>query len=218
MRNSPYLKLERVIAASDRGGILERWRWAIRMLADPKMVTPNGHLRHGKLAELIAEAKADGITLTEQEIQRRFKCGRRYRSEAEIRESAHGFKNWDELARAGFPAVQVTLDADMEPFDPRTPDEKRRDAAKAAARLAEEESGGQLTLFDYFPAERFDPLATLAELRKYAVECDERTARHADADRRRHAYLDRLFAAVGGNENATWEQAQAALDARGGAR
>lgn len=216
MKYSALIKLERAIAASDRGGILERWRWGTRILGDPKMVTPNGNLRHGRLAQLIADAKADGIELTEQEVQRRLKCARAYRSEAEIRESAHGFKNWDELARAGFPAVQVTLDADTEPYDPRTPEERRHDAAREIERRAKEESGGQLTLFDHFPADRFDQLAVLADLRKWAVESAEWTERHAEADRKRIAYLDRLSAAVGGDESKTWQEADEALHGKGG--
>jgi len=213
MKYTRYLRLERHIAASDTGGIIERWRFGSRLLADDKMTTPAGNLRHGALAKLLAEAKADGYRITEQEIQRRLKCARAYRSEAEIRESAHGFKNWDELARAGFPPVQVTLGADTDPFDPRDPDEKRRDAARELARIAEEESGGQLPLFAYFPADQFGFLSTLAELRKYAEESAEWTERHARKDKERFDYLRRLLSAVGGDENATWEQAQAALDA-----
>lgn len=214
MKPSPYLQLERTIAASDRGGILERWRWAARMLSDPRMVTPNGHLRHGKLAQLIAEAKADGLTLTEQEIQRRFKCARAYRSEAEIRESAHGFKSWDELARAGFPPVQVPLDADTDPFDARTPAEVRHDTAREIERRARDEDSGQLALFEHFPADRFGPKTRLALLLEYAADNAERTQRHARADRKRIEYVNRLLAAAGGDENATWEEAQAALEAR----
>jgi hypothetical protein len=213
MKYSRYIQLERAIAASDRGGILDRWRWGTRVLNDPKMVTPAGNLRHGRLAQLIADAKADGIVLTEQEVQRRLRCARTYRSEAEIRESAHGFKNWDELARAGFPPVQVPLDADTEPFDPRDSYEKRRDAARELERVAREEAGGQFALFDYFPAERFSQLSTLAELRKYAEEMAEWTERQADADKRRLAYVKQLLAAVHGDEGRTWADAQAALDA-----
>lgn len=212
MKYTRYLQLERHIAASDTGGILERWRYGARLLADGKMTTPAGNLRHGKLAQLIAEAKADGHSITDQEVQRRLRCARTYRSEAEIRESAHGFKNWDELARAGFPPVQVPLDAETDPYDPRDADEKRRDAARELARIAEEEGGGQLALFEHFPADQFDSLATIAELRKYAEESAEWTERHARKDRERFEYLDKLSAAVGGDENATWERAQAALD------
>ena len=213
MRYTRYLRLEKHITASDAGGIIERWRFGSRLLADDRMTTPAGNLRHGVLARLIAEAKADGYILTEQEIQRRLRCARAYRSEAEILESAHGFRNWDELARAGFPPVQVPLEADTDPYDPRDPDEKRRDAARELARIAEEENGGQLALFDHFPADRFDPLATLAELTKWACEMADWTERQAEADRKRLAYLKELTDAVNGDLGKTWEQAQAALDA-----
>lgn len=213
MKYFRYLRLERAIAASDRGGILERWRWATRVLNDPQMVTPNGNLRHGKLAELIAEAKADGHDAAQREFQRRLQCARAYRSDAEIRRAADTFPNWSDLYDAGFPPVQVPLDADTEPFDPRDPDEKRRDAAKELERAAREEADGQLTLFDYFPAERFSHLSTLAELRKYAEEMAEWTERQADADKRRLAYVRQLLAAVQGDESQTWADAQAALDA-----
>jgi hypothetical protein len=213
MRFTRYLRLERHIAASDTGGILERWRFGARLLADGKMTTPAGNLRHGVLARLIAEAKADGHAITEQEIQRRLRCARTYRSEAEIHESAHGFRNWDELARAGFPPVQVTLEDDTDPFDPRDPDEKRRDAARELARLAEEEGAGQIALFEYFPADQFDSFATLADLRKYAEESAEWTERHVRKDQERFNYLARLLGAVKGDESKTWAEAQAALDA-----
>lgn len=212
MRYTRYLRLEKHIAASDAGGIIERWRFGARLLADEKMTTPAGNLRHGMLAQLIAEAKADGYVLTEQEVRRRLRCAQAYLSDAEIRESAHGFKNWDELARSGFPPVQVSLEADTEPYDPRDPDEKRRDAARELARLTEE-NGGQLALFDHFPADRFDPLATLAELTKWANEMADWTQRQAEADRKRLAYLKELTDAVNGDLGKTWEQAQAALDA-----
>lgn len=213
MKYTRYLQLERHIAASDTGGILERWRFGARLLADDKMTTPAGNLRHGALGKLLADAKADGYVLSEQEVQRRLRCARTYLSEAEIRESAHGFRSWDELARASFPPVQVTLGADTDPFDPRDPDERRQDAARELVRRAEEEASGQLALFEFFPADQFDGRATLAELRKYAVESSERTVRHARKDRERFEYLTQLLSAVDGNENATWEQAQAALDA-----
>ncbi len=216
MRYTRYLRLERHIAASDTGGIIERWRFGRRLLDDPAAVTPAKNLRHGVLDQLIAEANAQGFRLSKTEVNYRMQCGRAYASEAEISTACGDFKTWSDLRAAGFPPVQVPLDADTEPFDPRDPDEKRRDAVREIERLAKEEAGGQMTLFDYgFPADRFGVLATLAELRKWAVENAEWTERQAQADRRRLAYLDRLFAAVGGNENATWEQAQAALDAQG---
>jgi hypothetical protein len=217
MKYSHYLRLERAIATSDRGGILERWRYGTRLRSDPRMVTPNGNLRHGKLAQLIADAKADGIVISDREIQRRLQCARAYRSEAEIRLAADGFKGWADLYSAGFPAVQVPLDADTAEFDPRDDGERRQDIAKEIERAAQEQ-GGQLALFfDHFPADRFGRLATLADLRKYEVECAERTERHQEADRRRAAYLARLLNAVGGDESKTWAEANEALHGNGGA-
>jgi hypothetical protein len=80
MSSTRYLQLERHIAASDTGGILERWRYGIRLLDDARRTTPAGNLRHGVLAELVAEARASGYPLSEREIQRRIQCARAYPS------------------------------------------------------------------------------------------------------------------------------------------
>jgi hypothetical protein len=213
MKYTRYLRLERAIAASDRGGIIERWRWGTRVLNDPKMVTPNGNLRHGKLAELTAEAKADGHDAAQREFQRRLQCARAYRSDAEIRRAADTFPNWSDLYDAGFPPVQVPLDADTEPFDPRDPDEKRRDAARDLAQRSQE-AAGQLALF---PDDRYGELSTLAELAKYATEMAEITERFARKDRERADYLKSLIDAVDGDMSKTWAEAQAVLDVLGGA-
>lgn len=70
-----------------------------------------------------------------------------------------------------------------------------------------------MTLFDFFPDDRFDELSTLAEMRKHAADCARRTEGHARKNRERFEYLDRLSAAVDGDEGKTWEEAQAALNA-----
>jgi hypothetical protein len=211
MKTTRYLRIERTIAASDTGGIIERWRFGQRLLADTTMTTPAGNLKHGVLAKLIADAAADDLKLTEQEVQRRMRCARTYPTEAQIRESAHGFKNWDALAREGFPPVEIPAGVEALPFDPRDEDEKRRDAARDLARRSQEDSG-QLALFDYFPEDRFTELTTLAELAKYADEMAALTERYARKDRERAAYLASLAAAVDGDMSATWEQANAALE------
>jgi hypothetical protein len=163
---------------------------------------------------LIAQAAAQGIKISRSEIGYRMQCGRAYATEAEITTACGDFKSWSDLRAAGFPPVQVSLEDDTDPYDPRDPDEKRRDAARELARLTEENSG-QLALFDHFPAERFDPLATLAELTKWANEMADWTERQAEADRKRLAYLKELTTAVGGDLGKTWEEAQAALEAAG---
>jgi hypothetical protein len=211
VRTSRYLRLERDIAASDTGGIIDRWRFGQRLLADDTMTTAAGNLRHGVLAKLIADAATADLRLTEQEIQRRMKCARTYPTEAQIRESAHGFKNWDALAREGFPAIELPPGVEAEAFDPRDADEKRRDAARDLARRSQED-GGQLALFDYFPDDKFSELTTLAELAKYADEMAALTERYARKDRERAAYLASLAEAVGGDMSATWERANAALE------
>jgi hypothetical protein len=213
MKYAKYVQHAKYIAASDSGSIRERWRLGRSLLTDPEATTPAGHLKHGVLGKLIAKAAAAGAKLTQTEISRSLRCGKAYPSEAEISRAATAFGNWWALVEKGFPPIEVTLDADTDSFDPRTDGERQRDAVAELARLGDEAASKQLTLFELFPADRFGKLATLTELDKYAVECDERTERHLEADRRRRAYLNQLFAAVGGNENATWEEAQAALDA-----
>lgn len=208
MSTSRYLRLEKYIAASDTGGIIERWRYGCRLLADPKMVTPAGNLKHGVLAKLIGEAQAAGYPLGEREIQRRLQCARRYRSEAEIRLAADGFGNWSDLHGAGFPAVQIPLGTDVDPYDARDEDEKRRDAARELARRGQE-AAGQLALF---PDDKFGETSTLADLAKYAAEMAEITDRYARRDQERAEYLQSLINAVNGDMSKTWGEAQAALD------
>jgi len=213
MKYSRYLQLEKYIAASDTGGIIDRWRYGRRLIEDGDATTPAGNLKHGVLDKLIAQASARGIRISRSEINYRMQCGRAYVTEAEISTACGDFKTWSDLRAAGFPPVQVPLGAETDPFDPRGADEKRRDAAREMVRIAEE-AGGQLALFDHFPADRFDKLVTLSELTKWASEMADWTERQADADRRRLAYLKDLTDAVHGDLGKTWEEAQAALDAQ----
>ena len=132
MRYARYLRYEKNIAASDTGGVLERWAFGRRLVEDDTATTPAGNLKHGVLAKLIGNAAASGYKIGEQEIQRRLRAGRTYATEAQIREALKDFANWDALARAGFPEVEMPADA--EPYDPRDADEKARDAARILAR------------------------------------------------------------------------------------
>ena len=209
MRYARYLRLEKYITASDVGGIIERWKYGRRLLEDGEATTPAGNFKHGVLAKLVGQAQSSGYKLPEREIQRRLQCARTYASEAQIRRAADTFGTWSSLYDAGFPAVEMPAGA--EPFDPRDADEKRRDAARELARHGECGNETQLSLFDYFPDDKFDATSTLAELAKYAEEMAEMTERYARKDRERAAYLASLIEAVGGNLGATWEQAQAAL-------
>jgi hypothetical protein len=102
---TPLLRLEKKISASDRGGILERWRYGRTLLADPKLTTTAGHLRHGVTELLINAATAAGLKLSEREIRRRLQCARTYSTDAEIGRAAADFEGWTALADAGFPPL-----------------------------------------------------------------------------------------------------------------
>jgi hypothetical protein len=211
MRYARYLRYEKNIAASDKGGVLERWSYGRRLIEDDTATTPAGNFRHGVLAKLVGNAAASGFKLSEREIQRRLQCGRTYETEAQIRHAVADFETWHDLAAAGFPAVEMPEGA--EPFDPRDADERARDTARELARRSQQENGaGQLTLFDYFPDDKFTELSTLGELAKYAADMAELTDRYARKDRERAAYLASLIGAVDGDMSKTWEEAQAALD------
>jgi hypothetical protein len=224
MRFTRYLRQEKYIVASDTGGIVERWKWGRRFLEDRSATTPRGNLKHGVLDRLIANATAAGYKLTEQEIQRRLRCARTYQTEAEIRECAHGFQNWDQLARAGFPAVEVADPG--EPYDPRDTDEKIRDIKNTLAdaeRQRERERTGQAQLGLYFlpgiTLDTYGPESEIGDLWKQhehiKVEVTEplvqagQRAKRDDQDREQR--LHRLTRAVDGDSAATWAGASNAL-------
>jgi hypothetical protein len=149
---------------------LERWRFGRRLLMDDKATTPNGNLRHGVLARLIAEATASGYKLSEREIQRRLQCARTYLTEAQIRQLLADFGTWGDLHRANFPGVEMPPDA--EPYDPRDADEKWRDFRNEQERRAAE-SPAQGALFElpsYFSHDTYGPRTKVRDL---AAACDE---------------------------------------------
>lgn len=208
-RYGRYLRLEKNIAASDTGGILERWRYGRRLLTDGKATTPAGNLRHGVLASLIADAKADGYALGEREIQRRLQCAKAYPTEAEIRLASDGFHIWSDLYNAGFPPVEVTDPG--EPHDPRDADEKWRDFENERRRR-EAENPKQGALFDlptFFSHDTFGPRTRLSDLRGACEVSEQMTANFVKYDSERRAYLNELLGAVGGNDSAMWYEADA---------
>jgi hypothetical protein len=208
-RFSAYGRYERAIAAADAGTMRGRWEYGRRLLCDPLATGRDGNLRPGVLDILIRAARERGVAITEAEIAERLAAGRAYPQESQIRRVLDWFETWAALTEAGFP--EIGSEPGEEPYDPRGAAER---AAAADRQLAFGETDpAQLALFDFFPDDRFDELSTLAELRKHAVESAERTERHARKDRGRFEYLDRLSAAVNGDESKSWEQAQAALEA-----
>lgn len=202
MKTSQYVRQERAIASADSGGIRERWLWGLRLLSDTEKIAPAGGLRHGVAERLIAAA---GTTskgrprLGEQEIQRRLRCARTYKTEAEIREALTDFASWDELSRAGFPAYDVSSDEPL--ADYRTEPERAHDRARALADLIGEQGA-------LFPLRDFEPVVTtLKELVEYADQQEELTARFVEHGRKRRGYLNDLIDAAGGDLSVTWREA-----------
>lgn len=207
-----YGRLEKAIVAADAGSIRARWEYGRRLLVDRSKTTEGGNLRNGVIDGLMGAAARQGIRISRREIQYRLQVAKTYPSEAEIAQLVAQCDSWKEAIKSGFPALGVPLGADVTPFDPRTAEEKARDAGDVLDR-ASQKLGGQLELFDYFKDSSFDELSTIAELRKYADEMALWTERQARRDRERLSYLDRLSAAVGGDESKTWAEANAALEA-----
>lgn len=99
---TPYLRIERRIASSEHGGIVERWRYGRELLTAK---TGRKQLPHGLTADLIKAATKAGLKLSEQEIQRRIRCAEAYPTEAEVRHTMTDFGTWFDLIQAGFPPV-----------------------------------------------------------------------------------------------------------------
>lgn len=206
-----YGRLEKAIAAADAGSIRARWEYGRRLLIDRTKTTAAGNLRNGVIDRLISVARRHGIqNVNRREIQYRIQAARTYPAEAHIAHVRARYENWTALREAAFPAMQLALDEDSTPFDPRTAEEKGRDAGAALDRGAEV-AAGQLGLFGLFPADLFDEFSTLSELAKHVDEMAEWTARRARKDHERAGYLRSLIDAVGGDLSKTWAEADEAL-------
>lgn len=209
MRYTRYLRLEKNIAASDTGGILERWRFGRRLLMDDKATTPNGNLRHGKLAELISTAASGGYKISEREIQRRIQCARTYLTEAQIRQVLADFGTWDDLHRANFPPVEVLDEGEV--YDPRDADEKWRDFRNEQERYAAQ-NAGQLALdFElptYFSHDSYGPRTPLSTLVAACDESERMTANFIKKDTERRGYVGELLDAADGNVDMAWYEAE----------
>jgi hypothetical protein len=213
-RYGRYLRLEKNIAASDTGGILERWRYGRRLLSDGKATTPAGNLRHGVLAALIADAKSEGYELSEREIRYRLQCARTYETEPQIGKAIADFKTWFGLIEARFPQVDVPDTGDpYDPYDPRDADEKWRDfRAQQERRKAENPEQPSLPGFElptFFSHDTYGPRTHLSDLIAACDESERFTANMAKRDTERRAYVGELLAAVDGDQRKTWYEAEA---------
>lgn len=209
MKTTQYVRQEKAIAAADTGSIRARWLWGLRLLRDTDAFAPgSSQLKPGRLDELVAAAKAAGLALSRTEIQYRLRCARAYPTETQIAQAVGQFRHWSELFTAGFPAYDASPDEPL--ADHRADAEREQDRKRELLDLM----GDQYSLF---PLRHFEPVtATLKELAEYAEEQRELTARFAEHDAKRLAYLERLVEAAGGDLSMTWAKAHDRLAEGGG--
>jgi hypothetical protein len=198
VKTTQYIRIERAISAAATSDIRERWFWGLRLLRDPDAFAPGStQLKPGRADELIRSAKAAGLTLSEREIRYRIQCARAYPTDSQIRHACAEFEDWSGLRAAGFPPFDPE-DGEL-PADHRTDAERQRDHARALTDLL----GEQGTLF---PVADFEPHETpLKDLKAYAEEMAELTARFRKRDEERRAYLETLIEAADGDLSITWQ-------------
>jgi hypothetical protein len=206
VKTTQYVRQEKAIAAADSGGHRERWMWGLRLLRDPEAIAKAGGLRHGVADQLIA---ASGVTakgrkrLGEQEIQRRLRCARAYKTEAEIREVLTDFDTWTDLVLAGFPSYVVDPNEPM--ADHRTDAEREHDRARALLDLVGEQGA-------LFPLDQFEPVTTsIKELLAYTEQMEDLTSRFVQRDAKRRAYVERLVDAADNDLSMSWLEAHGRL-------
>lgn len=206
-RYTRYLRLEKNIAASDTGGILERWRYGREVVTDPRFATEAGNLQHGALAKLIALAKSADSSITDREIQYRLACARAYPTEAEIRTVCSDFKVWSDLRAAGFPPVEVVDPG--EPYDPHALNRKPPTAPNQEPLTTAD--GKRVPEFAppvRFGGDEHGPRSTIEDLYAACKESEGYTERMAANDAKRRSYVDDLADAAGGDLTKTWYEAE----------
>lgn len=193
---SPFLKLDRKIAADERGGIMHRWNYGRELL---KAKGDRKQLPHGMIGDLVAAAGRIGIQLSEREIQRRLKCATVYDSEVKVRQALTDFGSWSEIVNAGFP--EVTVDEELTIDDVL-------DAIESGPRPDPQEFE-QLRMFPEIVKSVPLASATLRHLIAYAEEMRSMTASYARRDEERREHLRALTAATGGDLDVTYPEAVA---------
>lgn len=207
MNIGQYMRQERNIATADKGGIRERIMWGHRLLGDPDAFAKGGEsdqLRPNTVEKLVREASARGLKLSEREIQYRLKAARTYTTENEIAQVLAAFDSWWSLIQAGFPSYEAP--EGEPPVDYRTKQERAQERTRILLELIDKQGA-------LFPADKYEPTtSTIKELLEHAMQMREMTARFAEQDRKRDAYLDALIKAADGDLSMTWKEAHDRLD------
>lgn len=206
-RYTRYLKLEKHIAASDTGGILERWRYGRTLLTDPKMTTPNGNLKDGRREQLIEEAAAAEFRISRTEIAYRLQCARAYETERQLFTAREQYADWTAFRNSGFPPVEI--DDPGEPYDPHAADRKQpKPPTQEPLTTAD---GKPVPQFDppvKFGGDEHGPRSTIGDLYAACKESEGYTERMAANDAKRRDYVDDLADAAGGDLTKTWYEAE----------
>lgn len=109
---SPFLKLDRKIAADERGGIMHRWNYGRELL---QIKGDRKQLPQGMIGDLVAAAERAGLKLSEREIRYRIKCAEVYVSARQVGTAVQEFGSWTALREAGFPEMPVDEVDDLDP-------------------------------------------------------------------------------------------------------
>lgn len=212
-------KGEGAIANADADGVVRRWQYGKRLLADPDLAS-NGRLRHGVSAAIAHASAAIGKPVSARELQYRTQAARTYRTQGELRNALRSFGSWYALTSAKFPRAEAPADPDRSVTGGV--------AGTAVGRAPDVPPGTGLTRQDPIPTTRVidergrpapvqlaidlpeldrpvsvDGRLTLAEFAAELSEREARTRRHADANSRSRHVLLRLVAAADGDTSVT---------------
>ena len=202
MNTSKFLSRERRISKAEHGGILERWAYGRALLA---FKGARKQLPHGLASDLIREATAAGLALSQREIRYRVACAEAYPTRAEVGTAVQTFGTWAALRDAGFPVIEDTEDALVLDLDPDP------DPTWSQEPLADDLFPDQVLVDRQHVSLADVPLGAFLA---YADTCAAVTARFAQRDATRRKRLGELIAAAQGDLRVTYGQAIAAMQQR----
>lgn len=198
---SIYVKLERLIATDERGGVEHRFEYGSELL---KARAGRQRLPKGYLAERIAEAERAGLPpLSEQEMQRRMRFAEVYPTKAHRRQILTLKGSWSAIVNDNFPEVTV---------DETPPVGDVLDDIEGGA--GDPQEFEQPGLFPDLVKKIPLPVSPLRHLVAYAEEMRGMTASYAKRDDERQAHLQELTIAAGGDLDVTYQDALAMLRAK----